>query len=113
MHTCHLEGDLFTRLQTLEQKLSRVKKTKEEMTFTNLFFFEVVSIIRQAKREHHPIFAEFSGKAFINLDDDILFSALQEGIIDRITKDIPHLKPFMDEAIETFKFILCKRNGIK
>ncbi|QVL57582.1 MAG: hypothetical protein KFB93_00465 [Simkaniaceae bacterium] len=106
MHTYVLEGaDLFLRLQMLEKEISYVRKSNEPTTFLNLIFIEEVSLIRQAKREHHPIIAKFSGKAFINLDDEFLFSALQEKIIDDLIDDTPLLKPFMKEAIETFKFI--------
>lgn len=108
MRKCLLEGDnLYTRLQMLEKEISFVRKTSKPTTFLNLISIEEVSLIRQAKREHHPIYAKFSGKAFINLDDESLFSALQEKIIDDIIDDTPLLKPFMEEAIETFKFILC------
>ncbi len=104
MRTCHLEGEsLLGRLQILEREISHVRKTKIPTTFTNLIFPEEVSIIRQAKREHHPVSAEFSGKAFINLDDEDLFSALQNGTIDSLIEDTPLLKPFIQETIEIFK----------
>lgn len=106
MHTCKLEEtDLYLRLQTLERGISHVRKTKEPTTFINLILIEEVSLIRQAKREHHPVFAKFSGKAFINFDDEYLFLALQDKIIDELIEDTPLLKPFMEEAIETFKLI--------
>lgn len=105
MRTCNLEGtDLYLRLQTLEKALSDVRKTKEPTTFLNLIFIEEVSLIRQAKRDHHPVVAKFSGKAFINLDEECLFAALQEKIIDELIEDTPLLKPFMEEALETFKY---------
>ncbi len=108
MRTCKLEGvDLYLRLQTLEKELSHVRKTKEPTTFLNLIFLEEVSLIRQAKREHHPVFAKFSGKAFINFDEEYLFLALQDKIIDELIEDTPLLIPFMEEAIETFKYIPC------
>ena len=44
---------------------------------------------------------------FINLDNDCLFSALQEKIIDDLIEDTLLLKPFMEKAIKTFKFIPC------
>jgi|GEM_PF-6258369 hypothetical protein len=98
MRTCKLNNpDLFKRLQTIEEELSHTRKTKEPVTFINLIYTEEISFIRQAKREHHPVTAHFSGKAFINLDDDLLFNALHEGIIDHLIEDTPLLKPFLQE----------------
>ena len=90
-------------LQAMEEKISEIRKTKKAHTFTNLCTLEEVSIIRQAKREHLPVSAEFSGKAFINLDDDALYRALEDQIIDRLIEDTPLLKPFLVDAVEHFK----------
>jgi len=98
-----MNASTFEHLRLLEEGISNVRKTKKEQTFTDLQTLEEVSIIRQAKREHHPVIAEFSGKAFINLDHDVLYQALEEGIIDRLIEDTPLLKPFLKEAQESFK----------
>lgn len=90
-------------LRALEEGLSEVRKTKEKKVFTPLTTLEEVSLIRQAKREHHPLEAEFSGKALINLDEEILYQAIENGIIDRLIEDTPLLRPFLKEAIEEFK----------
>lgn len=90
-------------LRSLELGLSDVRKTKEKKVFSKLRTLEEVSLIRQAKREHHPVEAEFSGKALINLDEDTLYQAIEEGIIDRLIEDTPLLRPFLKEAIEEFK----------
>jgi hypothetical protein len=103
LQTRFMNTSLFERLRHLEEKLSHVRKTKSPHTFTNLQTLEEVSIIRQAKREHHPITAEFSGKAFINLDSDSLFKALEDRIIDYLIEDTPLLKPFLEEALGAFK----------
>lgn len=103
MRICKLEStDLLTRLQMIEEEISETRKTKTPVTFVNLIYIEEVSFVRQAKREHHPVSAHFSGKAFINLDDDALFSALHDGIIDQLIEDTPLLKPFLQEREELF-----------
>ncbi|MDJ0652251.1 MAG: hypothetical protein QNJ27_04535 [Simkaniaceae bacterium] len=108
MPTCKLEEtDLHWRFQTLEKKISYVRKTKESTTFANLIFPAEVSLIRQAKWEHHPVRAKFSGKAFMNLDAEYLFLALQDKIIDALIEDTPFLTSFIEEAIETFTCIAC------
>ncbi|MCB1110577.1 MAG: hypothetical protein KDK64_06305 [Chlamydiia bacterium] len=93
----------LSSLRALEERLSEVRKTKQEKTFTHLQTLEELSLIRQAKREHHPVKATFSGKAFINLDDDGLYKALEDGIIDHLIEDTPLLRPFLKEAVQTFK----------
>lgn len=98
MRICKLDNpDLLPRLQKIEEEISKTRKTKEPVTFINLIYIEEVSFIRQAKREHHPVIAHFSGKAFINLDDDLLFAALHDGIIDSLIEDSPLLLPFLEE----------------
>lgn len=98
MRICKLDTPgLHCRLQAIEEEISQTRKTKEPVTFVNLIYIEEVSFIRQAKREHHPVTAKFSGKAFINLDDDTLFTALHEEIIDELIEDTPLLKPFLKE----------------
>ncbi|WP_228547121.1 hypothetical protein [Candidatus Neptunochlamydia vexilliferae] len=98
-----MNASIKERLCTLEEGLSKVRKTKEPMTFSNLQTIEEVEVIRQAKREHHPVFARFSGKAFINLDDDRLYRALEEGVIDALEEDTELLTPFIEEAKEDFR----------
>ncbi len=98
-----MNGSVKKRLCTLEKGLSKVRKTKETATFSNLQTVEEMEVIRQAKREHHPVFAQFSGKAFINLDDDRLYRALEEGIIDALEEDTELLTPFLKEAKEDFR----------
>lgn len=103
MRICRLDHpNLHRRLQKIEEELSQTRKTKEPITFVNLIYIEEVSFIRQAKREHHPVHATFSGIAFINLDDDLLFDALHTGIIDELIEDTPLLKPFLQEREELF-----------
>lgn len=103
MRICKLEdSNLYHRLQTIEEEISQTRKTKDPVTFVNLIYIEEVSFIRQAKREHHPVTAKFSGKAFINLDDDLLFDALHKGIIDELIEDTPLLNPFLQEREELF-----------
>ncbi|MCB1082096.1 MAG: hypothetical protein KDK63_03010 [Chlamydiia bacterium] len=98
-----MNESIFKRLRHLEQGLSSVRKTKEPKTFNNLQTIEEVSLIRQAKREHLPVTATFSGKAFINLDDDALFKALEDQVIDHLIEDTPLLAPFLKEALNNFK----------
>ncbi|WP_316359290.1 hypothetical protein [Candidatus Neptunichlamydia sp. REUL1] len=100
-----MNASTFERLRLLEEGISNVRKTKAVQTFTDLQTLEEVSIIWQAKREHHPVIAEFSGKAFINLDNDVLYQALEEGIIDRLIEDTPLLTAFLKEAQEGFRII--------
>ena len=62
-----MNASTFEHLRLLEEGISNVLKAEVEQTFTNLQILEEISIISQAKQEHYPIIAEFSGKAFINL----------------------------------------------
>ena len=106
MRTVILEGSaLYFRLQMIEKQLSHVRKTKQVLSLFNLIFLEEVSVVRQAKREKLPVFAYFSGKAFVNLDDELLFLALEEGVIEGVMEDTPFLNPFMQEAKRTFQWI--------
>jgi hypothetical protein len=103
MRICKLENPhLYSRLQKIEEEISQTRKTKEPVTFVNLIYIEEISFVRQAKREHHLVTAKFSGKAFINLNDDVLFDALDEGIIDELIEDTPLLTPFLQEREEFF-----------
>ena len=92
----------YKNLQALEEGLSEVRKTKTPRTFDNLQTLEEVSLIKQAKREHHPVTATFSAKAFINLDDETLFHALETGIIDALVIDTDLIYPFLEEAVHHF-----------
>lgn len=103
MRICRLKStDLFTRLQMIEEEISETRKTKTPVTFVNLIYIEEVSLIRQAKLEHHPVSAHFSGKAFINHDDDVLFLALHDVVIDQLIEDTPLLQTFLKEREEFF-----------
>ncbi|NRA89683.1 MAG: hypothetical protein HRU43_00850 [Simkaniaceae bacterium] len=100
-----MSSSLYERLQALEKGLSDVRLTKGSKHFENLKTLEEVSLIKQAKREHHRVICSFSGKAFINLDDDVLFKAFDDQIIDYLVEDTPLLKGFLKQAFETFQCI--------
>jgi dihydroorotase-like cyclic amidohydrolase len=78
-------GTLLKRLRRLEEGISTVRKTKIPTTFHNLETLEEISLIRQAKREHLPIFAELSPHALTSDHKDAFLKALEEGIIDCIS----------------------------
>ena len=106
MPTFFLKGNaLYFRLQMIESRLSDSRKTHSTLLLFNLIFIEELSPIKQAKREKLPVFAYFSGKAFINLDEESLFLALEEGIIEDLVHDTPLLIPFMQDALERFKWL--------
>lgn len=77
-------ASLNKRLSALEKELSDVRKTQAARTILNLETLEEVSLIRQAKREHLPVFATFSKETFAALDTEILKRALSDGIIDHL-----------------------------
>ena len=98
-----MNRSLFSPLRLIEEQLSLVRKTQKPHHFGPLKTLEELSIIKQAKKEHYPITVSFSGKAFINMDEEILFSAFESGIIDTLVEDTPLLLPFLREALDTFR----------
>ncbi|MCB1084860.1 MAG: glycosyltransferase family 2 protein [Chlamydiia bacterium] len=98
-----MPSSLNQKLQALEHKISKVRKTKTPAILDGLSTIEEIMIAAQAKREHHPIYVGFSGKALINLDDECLFEALENRTIDWIIPDSPLLPPFLQECEKHFK----------
>lgn len=89
------------KLKRLEEGISQVRKTQIPTWFHDIQTPEEISLIRQAKREHHPVFAELSGEALMNKDDDAFWSAIDDGIIDRISY-VSDLESFLKAAVEQF-----------
>jgi hypothetical protein len=90
---------VLKRLRILEEGISEVRKTPIPTWFHNLETPEEVSLIRQAKREHHPVFAELSGDALVELNHEAFWKGIAEGIIDRISYS-PNLESFLQKAVE-------------
>lgn len=92
---------MLERLKRLEEGISQVRKTQIPTWFHDIQTPEEISLIRQAKREHHPVFAELSGEALMNKDEDAFWSAIDEGIIDSIAH-ASNLKCFLESAADQF-----------
>ena len=75
-------GTLLERLKRLEEGISTVRKTKIPTWFHNIETLEEISLIRQAKRENLPAFAELSPHALTNDNKDAFLKAHEEGIIN-------------------------------
>jgi len=77
-------GTMLERLRRLEEGISTVRKTKIPTYFHNLETLEEISLIRQAKRENLPVFAELSPRALTSDHKEAFLEAHEEGIIDWI-----------------------------
>jgi len=97
---------MFERLERLEEGLSTVRKMQIPTWFCSLETPEELSLIRQSKKEHHPVFAELSGKSLVNQDSEPFWQAIEEGIIDRIAIDSDLVLPFLEVAVNEHKISL-------
>lgn len=99
---------MLKRLRSLEEGISEVRKSQIPTWFCALETPEEFSLIRQAKKEHHPIFAELSGKALVNQDSEPFWQAIEEGTIDCIAINSDLVLPFLRDAVEEHKISLEK-----
>ena len=102
---------MFERLRQLEEGISTVRKHHIPTWFHNIEYQEEILIIKYAKHEHLPIFAELSGKALLDKDEDFFWHAISEGVIDKISV-IEGLEIFLKASVEHYRITTEKMTQI-